>query len=95
MEEKYRFVYYDHYTFGNILDYIGNYLVDGEIYTILKYKIEGSKNTQYQMSGSFAEKFEGNYISTSETIWGMDKREIDRIMRETDPIVLFDLIKIR
>ena len=95
MEEEYKFVYYNHYTFGNILDYIGNYLVDGEIYTILKYRIEGSKNTQYQMSGYFVEKFEGNYITTSEIKWAMDRREIDRIMRETDPIVLFDLIKIK
>ena len=94
-EEEYKFVYYDHYTFGNILDYIGNYLADGEIYTILKYRDEGFKHMQYQLSGYFIEKFEGNYISTSEIKWAMDKREIDRITIETDPIVLFNLIRIK
>jgi hypothetical protein len=95
MKETYEFVYYNHYTFGNILGYIKNYLVDGEIYTILKYKNNDNPYTQYLLSGSFSEEFVDVNSSLSNNSWAMDEREIYKITSETDPIVLFKLIKIR
>lgn len=99
MEETYKFVYYNHYTFRNILGYIKNYLVDGEVYTILKYKNKDNQYTQYLLSGSFSRKEKEKLVdvdfSLSNNSWAMDEREIYKITSETDPIVLFNLIKIK
>lgn len=95
MMEEYKFVYYDHYKFGNILDYIKNYMDDGEVYTILKYIDADNAEPKYIISGLFIEKFGGCDFSKLQNTWAIDMNEINKITSETDSIVLFDTIKIR
>jgi hypothetical protein len=76
------FIYYDHYTFGEIFAHVNSWFMDNEIYH-MEYAGEGS----YRITGNFID-YDNNYAEyrVDNISWHLNKERTKMVLGEiTEP----------